>query len=94
VIVVEGIATLGSYPAFLTAVVLAGLMQIALGFLRAGVVGHGASVLIDGTRTQFIDHDIADAIDDFVASAPARGIAVDLRRSPTSLNELFKKDGL
>lgn len=55
-------------------------------------VPHGANVLIDGTRAQFIDHDIGDAIDDFVASASARGIAVDLRRSPTSLNEFFKKE--
>jgi MFS superfamily sulfate permease-like transporter len=51
----------------------------------------GMHVLIDGTRAQFIDHDIADAIDDFVASGRARGIAVDLRRSPTSLNEFFKE---
>lgn len=51
----------------------------------------GAHVLLDGTRAQFIDHDIADAIHDFVSSARVRGIAVDLRRSPTSLNELFKE---
>lgn len=37
-IVLAGIATAGSYPAFLTAVFLAGLMQIALGFARAGTI--------------------------------------------------------
>ncbi len=39
-IVLSAIATLGGFPAFLTAVFLAGLMQIALGLLRAGVIGY------------------------------------------------------
>lgn len=37
-IVLAGISASGSYPAFLAAVVLAGLMQILLGALRAGAV--------------------------------------------------------
>lgn len=40
VIVLNAIATLGSYDVFLLAVVLAGLIQIALGFLKAGVIGY------------------------------------------------------
>ncbi len=39
VIVATSIHTLGSYPAFLAAVVVAGIMQVALGLLRAGAVG-------------------------------------------------------
>ncbi|MDP1860085.1 MAG: SulP family inorganic anion transporter [Gemmatimonadaceae bacterium] len=39
-IVLSAIATLGSFPAFLVAVFLAGLMQIGLGLLRAGVIGY------------------------------------------------------
>lgn len=39
VIVVGAIASLGSYPAFLTAVVLAGALQWVLGRLRAGNIG-------------------------------------------------------
>ena len=39
-IVLLSIQEVGSYQAFLTAVVLAGGLQIALGFARAGVVGH------------------------------------------------------
>jgi len=39
-IVLSAIATLGSFEAFLTAVFLAGLMQIGLGVLRAGVIGY------------------------------------------------------
>lgn len=39
VIVLNGIETLQSYDAFLLAVVLAGLLQLVLGFLKAGVIG-------------------------------------------------------
>ena len=39
-IVLSAITTLGGFPAFLTAVFLAGLMQIGLGLLRAGVIGY------------------------------------------------------
>ncbi len=39
-IVVSAIATLGSYPAFLVAVVLAGGVQLTLAALRAGVIGY------------------------------------------------------
>lgn len=39
VIVLNGIETLQSYEAFLMAVVLAGVLQVVLGFLKAGVIG-------------------------------------------------------
>lgn len=39
-IVVMGISQLGSYEAFLVAVVLAGIFQIILGFIKAGVIAH------------------------------------------------------
>ncbi|MFT2009373.1 SulP family inorganic anion transporter [Pontibacter sp. 13R65] len=39
VIVLNGIATLGSYESFLLAVVLAGVLQLILGFVKAGVIG-------------------------------------------------------
>jgi MFS superfamily sulfate permease-like transporter len=39
-IVFAGIQSLGSYEAFLLAVVLAGVIQIVLGLLRAGIVGY------------------------------------------------------
>jgi len=40
VIVLSAIETLGSWPAFLTAVVLAGVIQLTLGFFKAGIVSH------------------------------------------------------
>ncbi|GEO06315.1 sulfate permease [Adhaeribacter aerolatus] len=39
VIVLNGIETLGSFESFLLAVVLAGAIQLVLGFLKAGVIG-------------------------------------------------------
>lgn len=38
VMVLHGIQTLGSYQAFLASVVVAGTLQMALGFLRAGII--------------------------------------------------------
>ena len=40
VIVLNGITELGSYETFLFAVVLAGIIQVVLGFLKAGVIGY------------------------------------------------------
>lgn len=40
VIVLNAIATLGSWETFLLSVVLAGFIQLALGYLRAGIIGY------------------------------------------------------
>jgi MFS superfamily sulfate permease-like transporter len=40
VIVLNAITSLGSYETFLMAVVLAGVFQLALGYLRAGIIGY------------------------------------------------------
>ena len=42
IIVLSAITQLGSYPTFLLCVVLAGLLQIILGFARTGGIGHFA----------------------------------------------------
>src|SRR5258705_549958 len=39
-IVVVSISQLGSFQAFLLSVVLAGIIQLMLGYVRAGVIGH------------------------------------------------------
>jgi MFS superfamily sulfate permease-like transporter len=48
-------------------------------------------VMIDGTRAQFIDRDIAECIEEFIETAPRRGIAVEIRRSQASMNPMFKE---
>ena len=40
VIVLNAINTLGTFEAFLLAVVIAGVIQLVLGFLKAGIIGH------------------------------------------------------
>ena len=40
VIVLEAIVDLGAFETFLLAVVLAGIIQLALGFAKAGVIGY------------------------------------------------------
>lgn len=52
VIVLTAITTLGSFQTFLVSVVLAGLIQIALGYARAGVIGYYfPSAVIKGMLT-------------------------------------------
>jgi MFS superfamily sulfate permease-like transporter len=39
----------------------------------------GSRVLLDGSRSDVIDHDVLEAIEAFRQAAPARGIALELR---------------
>jgi MFS superfamily sulfate permease-like transporter len=39
----------------------------------------GATVIVDATRADFVDHDVRELLDTFVADAPERGIAVEVR---------------
>ena len=51
-IVLQGIESVGGYSAFLLAVVLAGVMQLILGYLRAGLIGaYFPSAVIKGMLT-------------------------------------------
>lgn len=58
VIVVTAITTLGSFEAFLLAVVIAGAMQIAFGFAKGGVIAYYfPSAVIKGMLTGIGLHD-------------------------------------
>jgi MFS superfamily sulfate permease-like transporter len=50
----------------------------------------GSYVIIDGSRSAFIDHDILETISDFRQSATTRNIEVKLKQSIKSNNPLFK----
>jgi MFS superfamily sulfate permease-like transporter len=52
----------------------------------------GSYVIIDGSRSTFIDHDILETIDDFRQSAILRNITVELRQSVSSSNPFFKSE--
>ncbi|MDE1182742.1 SulP family inorganic anion transporter [Paraburkholderia sp.] len=40
----------------------------------------GSTVTIDASRADFVDHDVSELIDGFVADAPRRSISVDVKR--------------
>ncbi|HMG91187.1 MAG TPA: solute carrier family 23 protein, partial [Chryseolinea sp.] len=50
----------------------------------------GSKVLIDGTRSIFIDQDILETINDFRESARNRNIKVELKQSVVSYGPIFK----
>ena len=39
----------------------------------------GSRVILDGTRSDVIDHDVLESIEAFRQAAPARGIELELR---------------
>lgn len=47
-------------------------------------------VVIDGSRSVQVDHDIVELVEDFMLSAPSRNINVKLQKSPLALCEMFK----
>jgi len=49
-----------------------------------------SSVVIDGTKCQFIDTDIVETIEDFVQGADAKSIEVELKKSTTAEAPLFR----
>jgi len=65
------------------------------GFLRKEFekLPDGVNVLIDGSVARFIDPDIYELIDDFIRSGKEKGINIELKRTMTSQNDLFKIGG-
>jgi MFS superfamily sulfate permease-like transporter len=51
-----------------------------------------SKVVIDGTKSQYIDTDILETIEDFMQGAPAKSIEVDLKKTSGASTELFRKD--
>jgi MFS superfamily sulfate permease-like transporter len=50
-----------------------------------------ATLIIDGTKSQFLDTDIIETIEDFIKSAPARSIDVEIKKTSGATSPLFKK---
>lgn len=55
-----------------------------------GDIPHGSYVVIDGSRSAFIDQDILETINDFRETAANRNIEIELKQSYSSSNPLFK----
>lgn len=54
-------------------------------------IPNGSTVIIDGSRSAFIDQDILETINDFRESASSRGIQIELKQSVAASNQLFKR---
>lgn len=50
-----------------------------------------SKVIFDETESIFIDHDIAETIDDFFLTAKSKNIEVEIRRPEGSFNKIIKK---
>jgi MFS superfamily sulfate permease-like transporter len=51
----------------------------------------GSSVVIDGTESEYIDHDIMESVEDFLDAAIDRNIVVEIRKSENSANAFFRR---
>lgn len=54
-------------------------------------VPDGAYIIVDGTKAGFIDTDIIETIHDFEKTAAHKSITVEIKRTSTSQNNLFKE---
>jgi MFS superfamily sulfate permease-like transporter len=54
-------------------------------------IPEGAYVIIDGSRTKFIDNDILETLENFEKLAELRGITVERKRTMDSANPHFRK---
>jgi MFS superfamily sulfate permease-like transporter len=53
-------------------------------------IPNGSYVIIDGSRSSFIDNDVLEEINDFRESASSKNITVELKQTITARNPLFK----
>ena len=51
----------------------------------------GSYVIIDGSRSPFIDNDIIETISDFIQSSENRDIKVELKKRKSSSHPMFRK---
>ncbi|MFY0601448.1 MAG: SulP family inorganic anion transporter [Cyclobacteriaceae bacterium] len=62
-------------------------------FLRLALkkIPNDSKVIFDETESIFIDHDIAETIDDFFLTAESKNIEVEVRQPKNSANKILKK---
>jgi len=51
----------------------------------------GSNVLIDGTKSEFMDFDIKQTFQDFCSTAESRDIKITLKKSDTAVIDMFKE---
>jgi MFS superfamily sulfate permease-like transporter len=55
-------------------------------------VPNGATLIIDGGHSRFVDHDIIETIEDFMLNALNKDINVEIKKSFSASNDFFKKN--
>jgi MFS superfamily sulfate permease-like transporter len=55
-------------------------------------VPNNSSLMIDGSKSQFLDADIMEIIEDFTKGAVAKNILVEIKKTNDALNPLFRKN--
>lgn len=55
-------------------------------------IPEGASLIIDGGHSQFIDQDIIETLENFIASAPSKNIDVEVKKTYSAPNLFFRKN--
>ena len=55
-------------------------------------IPNDSMLMIDGSKSQFLDADIIETIEDFAKSAPSRNIMVEIKKTNDAMNPLFRKD--
>ncbi|CAN5443185.1 SulP family inorganic anion transporter [soil metagenome] len=55
-------------------------------------IPNNSAILIDGSKSQFLDTDIIETIEDFMKSSRSRLIKVEIKKTNDALNPLFKKE--
>jgi MFS superfamily sulfate permease-like transporter len=56
-------------------------------------IEEGSYVIIDGTRTEFLDADIIDTIEEFLSGAKDRGIQVEIKKRHGAPTDFFSPEG-
>jgi MFS superfamily sulfate permease-like transporter len=56
------------------------------------IIPEKSTVIIDGSRSQFLDADIVETIEDFILSAPTKSIEVEIKKTSGASSPLFRKD--
>ncbi|MCZ8020276.1 MAG: SulP family inorganic anion transporter [Cyclobacteriaceae bacterium] len=54
-------------------------------------IPEGSSLIIDGGNSQFIDEDIIETLQNFIASAPTKNIDVEIKKTYSAPNLFFRK---
>jgi carbonic anhydrase len=54
-------------------------------------IPNNSRIIIDGSRSHFIDADVVETIQDFLASSTFRNIEVELKKNKHATHQMFRE---